>query len=785
MQPTKKQVRACLYTEPLPESLVELTKKPAWEALSSAAQRLLIREHYTPPSFEALTFAPDLPAPPVAPAGSVVSTPAMPGVPVNIRANDPADDALAGNNTTQSEPTIAVSEGFVVVGYNDSNPSQSLSGYARSTNFGQTFADDGGIPAPADGDPVLAVDRAGAFYFASLGSDAQGQSAIIVARSTDHGQTFTAGVNVSGTTNGATNFQDKEWITVDTSGGAHDGNVYVVWTNFTDSFNHAQIFFTRSTDGGVTWAAPQALSALGTGFSHQGAMPAVAPNGDLYVVWINRATSQLLIRRSTDGGATFTNPVTGGAAVQTITQIPGSLNGGFRAPTFPSVAISPTTGTIFVAYPAGGAGNVNVFLTRSLNQGQTWSVPIQVNDDGTTTDQWMPSVAIASNGVVGVMFYDRRNDPSNTNMDIYLALSTNDGVSVLPNKRITATSFPPAIGFDPRINPTYMGDYNQIVASGTRFHLAWGDNRDFVGSRHDPNVYCAVVGTEDCYVRDSPIDDGSTPSTAGQAWQSPDIQPAMNPSVFGVINPVQVQVHNTGPQPASNVTVHLLWTDPATFISASAWQSSRIQVNAVTTNQQVIPLVPAGGTAMLPVAFSWDPPAPSLATDFGHYCLHCRIESAGDPMTFPASSWENIERDNNLAVRNVHVIEGSSAKLAKAGFFIVGGDEEKWRANLIIDGRALDRHVKVGLVLPARLLAHAELRRLEVIKEGNDHVTLAVQPRTQGAIMGISLDPKKRHAAQLFVDFGETRFRECPLRITQAVGRHTVGGLLYLIRHKK
>jgi hypothetical protein len=41
-----------------------------------------------------------------------------------------------------------------------------------------------------------------------------------------------------------------------------------------------------------------------------------------------------------------------------------------------------------------------------------------------------------------------------------------------------------------------MGDYNQIVASGTNFYMAWGDNRDMVGGRNDPNVYFTAMPSQ-------------------------------------------------------------------------------------------------------------------------------------------------------------------------------------------------------------------------------------------------------------------------------------------------
>ncbi len=82
------------------------------------------------------------------------------------------------------------------------------------------------------GDPALAVDAAGNFYFATLAQDSLGNSFIGVAKSTAivPAVTFGAPVLIPGLT--ANGFQDKELIAVDATGGSQSGNVYVVWTEF-------------------------------------------------------------------------------------------------------------------------------------------------------------------------------------------------------------------------------------------------------------------------------------------------------------------------------------------------------------------------------------------------------------------------------------------------------------------------------------------------------------------------------------------------------------------------
>jgi hypothetical protein len=752
-----------------------------YQALSGAAKRMLGTQR-SKASIEEMTRA--LPGV-VEHPGRVITSPTLAGVPVNVRVNDPGEDVGAGQDTTQSEPTLAVYPPHVVVAFNDSNPVGSFSGYSTSGDAGISFTDDVAVSGAQNGDPVLAVDRLGTFYYAMLSTDAAGNPSIGVAKSTDFGATFAAPVAASAPIDAAGDFQDKEWLACDTTGGANDRNLYLAWTRFQDN-GQATVVFARSTDQNTTWSTPTNLSAAGSvNAPPQGAMPSVAPDGSVYVTWLDRSNGELHIRRSVDGGATFTNPVAGAGALATITQIPGTLNGSIDANSFPSIAVSPAGTLHLVCAQMDGTDTSNVFHSRSTDQGQSWSA-LHVVNDVTAGDQWMPSVAVASNGVVGVMYYDRRNDPANMNIDVYLSMSTDDGVTFAPAKPVTDASFPPEVNFDPIIRAGYMGDYNQMVAAGTRFYLAWGDNRDTVGTRHDPNVYFAVVGTEDCYVRDNPADDGTVPSTAGQAWQSPDILPQMNPSVFGTPNPVTIQVHNFGPIEASQVTVRLYWADPATYIPRAAWRPDRIQVGTATTNEQIIAAVPAGGMNTAPQPFIWNPPDPLWATQLGHFCLLAEIESVGDPLTYPgAGGWQTIERDNNLAVRNVHVQPVGSHPRSDIHFFIGAELETELVTDLCADTRQVPPGMEMTLRISESIARHAKVEGAEIVhgKDDDDqHMRLQLRTGRVTRITGLRLPPgRKSHAVIHLVTPRANQSQEGVLRLTQQIAGQTVGGLLYLL----
>ncbi len=448
----------------------------------------------------------------------------------NLRVNDPSTDMP--EQTTQSETTIALYRETVLVAFVDTGQFlprtigvSSLSGYARSDDGGQTFTDLGRVPpgprSVGFSDPSLGVDSKGVFYFANIHQipGPRTQSFMGVAKSTDDGRTFSAAVLVSGTGPTDVHFQDKELIAVDNTGGRFDGNLYMAWTEFAPS--GSQILLVRSTDGGQTFSTPLILS---TGEPVQGATPAIGPNGEVYVAWISFDSGRpLKLRRSDDGGVTFGPSVTVAQIARTFDPQATNdcrrqaLKGGIRILELPAVAVdrsptSPFRNSLYVTYqsdPDGSGPDMSdVFVVTSSDGGQTFSAPLRVNDDQTQTDQFMPTLVVAPDGTVGVMWYDRRLDSENRKIDVYFSRSRDGGKTFEPNQRVTDISFdvPPTFGqptssgnFDLQRGICYMGDYNQMAADEKFFYLAWGDNRTILktptypNGRPDPDVYFTKI----------------------------------------------------------------------------------------------------------------------------------------------------------------------------------------------------------------------------------------------------------------------------------------------------
>jgi subtilisin-like proprotein convertase family protein len=423
--------------------------------------------------------------------------------------NGPSADATAQD--TQSETTIGVLGSNVIIGFNDSgslNLNTHFTGYSHSSNGGLSFTDKGTLPDDTEGDagdPVVAVDQASSLvYFSTLGFNT-GEN-IQIFKSANGGKTFGAPVNGTPGYGGSGDFQDKEWLTVDNVAGTGQGNVYLCWTLFGASpGNEEEIRFTRSTDNGATFGP-----SLGTLVSSggQGCFVVVGSDHSVHVFYY-RGTgaggqggdNKLFMRRSTDLGATF--GVEHQVADLLTTTINGRLDlpGGLRSNSFPHAAVNPANGHLYVVYNDNPAAtdDGDVYLVRSTNHGATWSAPLQVNPDDSGRDQFFPTVNVAPNGAaVMIGYYSRVNDPADLMFHRRSRLAsvntTTGAVSWAAQSFQLGPDTPLAVGQDPVVNATYMGDYDQIATSHGYFHSSWSDNRDGNAFHaHQPDVFYARV----------------------------------------------------------------------------------------------------------------------------------------------------------------------------------------------------------------------------------------------------------------------------------------------------
>lgn len=220
---------------------------------------------------------------------------------------------------------------------------------------------------------------------------------------------------------------DKSWLAVDTNAGSPCfGRVYYSFTKFTGVGGGFPIMFSRSTDGGATFSEPKPVSQKGQdgSVSTQGSNIGVASDGTVYVSYRTFTTNadsafKVQVVRSNDCGQRFGKPVT----ATTFTPMPRQAAGlAFRTPTESWIAVDDTDpDTVYVAYMAlaGSPANADIFVNRSTDGGATWGPAVKVNDDATSKHQFWPAITV-SNGALHVAWFDFRDsatpgDPAATN----------------------------------------------------------------------------------------------------------------------------------------------------------------------------------------------------------------------------------------------------------------------------------------------------------------------------------------------------------------------------------
>ena len=529
-------------------------------------------------------------------------------VKVNQGCLNVSDKSFQGRGQAQNETSIAANPADpnqLVATSNDYRRGDGTCGVAWSNNGGRAWQDstlpNGFVRGKTygaareyfqgSGDPSVAWDSKGNVYYACqefmrgplTTNNPDGSSAIYLYRSTGNGG---ASWSFPGSAvreslcfgAGCAPLIDKPLMTVDNHPGSpFQDRIYVTWTEFAAD-GSSFIYGAFSSNYGHTFSKPVLVSrnsalcpnnfAQGTTATtgqhsncneNQFSDPFTGADGNLYVAFDNFNNSvsttsdnhnQVLLARSTDGGATFSAPV----LVSNYYDLPdcATYQGGqdpgracvpeqgsqqdsvFRATNYPSGAVNPTDNSQIVVTFGSYINNTdaatctpNGFSTttgQNLFNGVKTSacankILVSVSNtngssfpktDPTTeptvnglsqvgSDQWWQWSGFTSDGRIVASYYDRSygSDETTGDMDITVSSSQNANNQLsFKQKLVTSSSMPLPTEFPDSLgNSVFFGDYTGLAVSNQANPL-WMDTRDVDLFDCPTTVPAVCTGTE-------------------------------------------------------------------------------------------------------------------------------------------------------------------------------------------------------------------------------------------------------------------------------------------------
>ena len=343
-------------------------------------------------------------------------------------------------------------------------------GLFRSTDGGNSWQKGEFSQETANyGSNIVIAERKGDVYNFHLSGSADGSKMdrIVCQMSKDAGRTWT----VVGSTAPTGADIRRPGIGMN----AKSGEFLLLWTQFDqygsdDEAHKSRILLAQSKDG-KKWSDPVRVSQEGDCANDDripyGGGAVVSKDGYMVSAWSYDQT--LYVDRSFDKGKTWlSNDIE-------VTKQPGGcvlkIPGVSGANGLPTLLIDQASeryaGSLYLIWAdqKNGEEDTDIWCSRSLNYGDSWTPAVRVNDDEKGSHQFMPAAVLdQSTGKLYIVYYDRRLQ-EDEKTDVYLAHSKDQGAT-FTNIKLSESPFQPDLSLP-------IGEYIGLDASGGVIVPAW------------------------------------------------------------------------------------------------------------------------------------------------------------------------------------------------------------------------------------------------------------------------------------------------------------------------
>jgi len=170
------------------------------------------------------------------------------------------------------------------------------------------------------------------------------------------------------------------------------GRLYIVWVS--ENSSGRNIFFASSLNEGDTFTSPVQINtgAVNPYADH----PVIAASSNMvYVCWMDNRSGNwdIYLRVSDDSGVSFGPDVL-------VTRSPANQR-------FPSIALNGST-QVFITWTDDRNGDEDIYAAYSTDCGQSFSLPVRINDDMTVRDQHESIIGVDQGGRIWIFWIDLR-----------------------------------------------------------------------------------------------------------------------------------------------------------------------------------------------------------------------------------------------------------------------------------------------------------------------------------------------------------------------------------------
>ena len=286
---------------------------------------------------------------------------------------------------------------------------------------------------------------------------------------------------------------DHEQIVVDTTKGRFAGRIYI---GVLYDYPVYRVGVFRSDDDGRTWVGPVEAANGGGTLGINDVTPMVLSDGTLIVPYGDfpfkpedrpskgMAHENFWTVASTDGGVTFSAPRKSVVQDYSLDDKESKLAGfGKFAADSEGKAYRDR---LYTVWEDARFGNYRILFSRSTDRGKTWSEPKLLEsglDKG--VKQWQPAIAVNKDGVVGVTWFDSREDKEGKKFHQYFAASVDGGDTFTKPAQVSSEISDPNGRGNSQLSPMVWVHEGTIGLSTISAASRWGSGGDYMGLAAD------------------------------------------------------------------------------------------------------------------------------------------------------------------------------------------------------------------------------------------------------------------------------------------------------------